>query len=171
MTPDLDEIYRRASARDTSRPSEAVRRRVLEHAAAVAAGPQRPTANRARWRPAIFGTLAAAALAGLLIVPRVFNPQPSAESADTAAPAQVPPLAAPPLAGAPPGAGPGAGAPPLADSAPMNSAPAPAPFPPPQAAARSRAIAPVQGQTSASRDDVQATQRTAEASRSSASRL
>jgi hypothetical protein len=138
LTEDLDEIYRRASAVDPSRPSEAMRRRVLEHAAALAARP-RPAANRARWRPAIFGTLAAAALAGLLVIPRVFNPRPPAESADTAAPAKAPPVVAPPpLAGA----SPFASAPPLADAPSMNVAPAPPPISPPQAAARSRAIAP-----------------------------
>jgi hypothetical protein len=144
LTEDLDEIYRRASALDPSRPSEALRRRVLEHAAALAARP-RPTANRARWRPAIFGTLAAAALAGLLVVPRVFNPHAPAESADTAAPAKVPPVVAPPpLASPPPLAGvpPFASAPPLADAPSMNAAPAPPAISPPQAAARSRAIAP-----------------------------
>src|ERR1700736_2950645 len=90
MTLDVDEIYRRASALDPSRPSEALRREVSEHAAALAAA--RPAVHRARWRrPTIFGTLAAAALAGLLIMPRIFNPQPPAGSVDTAAPAQVPP--------------------------------------------------------------------------------
>jgi hypothetical protein len=84
LTEDLDEIYRRASALDPSRPSEAVRRKVLEHAAALAAVP-RPAATRARWRPAIFGTLAAAGLAGLLIMPRIFNLHAPAESADTVA--------------------------------------------------------------------------------------
>jgi len=142
LTEDLDEIYRRASALDPSRPSEATRRRVLEHAAALAARP-RPAANRARWRPAIFGTLAAAALAGLLVIPRVFNPHPPAESADTAAPAKAPPVVAPPpLAGASPfasppplaGASPFASAPPLADAPSMNAAPAPPPISPPQAA-------------------------------------
>jgi len=150
LSEDLDEIYRRASALDPSRPSEAMRRRVLEHAAALAARP-RPAANRARWRPAIFGTLAAAALAGLLVMPRVFNPHPPAESADTTAPAKVPPVVAPPplaspapLASPPPlaGAPPFASAPPLADAPSMNAAPAPPPISPPQAAAGSRAIAP-----------------------------
>jgi hypothetical protein len=103
LTEDLDEIYRRASALDPSRPSEKVRRKVLEHAAALAAAPPRPAANRARWRPAIFGTLAAAGLAGLLIMPRIFNPHAPAESVDTVAPAEAPPaVATPPLAGAPP---------------------------------------------------------------------
>ena len=45
MTEELDETYRRASALDPSRPSESVRRKVLEHAAALAAHP-RPGARR-----------------------------------------------------------------------------------------------------------------------------
>jgi hypothetical protein len=170
LTEDLDEIYRRASALDPSRPSEGVRRKVLEHAAALAAAP-RPAANRPRWRPAIFGTLAAAGLAGLLIMPRVFNPHPPAESADTAAPTKAPPVVAPPpLAGAPPVAG----APPISDAPSANSAPAP--FPPPPPAARSRAIAPpADGETTAPQEEAQslaeAKPRTTDASRKGASRL
>src|SRR6202790_1481530 len=89
---DADDLYRRASALDESRPSELVRRRVLDHAAQMAAeraaqnAPPRIASARGalrtwrRRRPAIFGTLAAAALAGLLITPRFFTPsvQPSA---------------------------------------------------------------------------------------------
>ena len=80
---DADDLYRRASARDDSRPSEAVRRRVLDHAAQLAAeraaqiSAAKLAAARAanQWRrPAIFGTLAAAALAGLLVTPRFFTP-------------------------------------------------------------------------------------------------
>jgi hypothetical protein len=78
---DIDEHYRRASALHLSRPSAALRRAVLSHAADLAAEhaakqrtadgySTRPASNRARWRPAIFGGLAAAALAGLLIAPR-----------------------------------------------------------------------------------------------------
>ncbi len=99
MTEDIDEIYRRASALDPGRPDEAVRRKVLEHAAAVAAAPPRPAAYRARWRPAIFGTLAAAGLAGLLIIPRLFtppvsSPRPSDEAAHRMA-GNVPPPSSP----------------------------------------------------------------------------
>jgi hypothetical protein len=129
------------------------------------AAASRPAANRPRWRPAIFGTLAAAGLAGLLIMPRVFNPQPPAESADIATATKAPPvIATPPLAGAPP----------ISDAPSANSAPAP--FPPPQAAARSRAIAPpADGETTAPQKDVQslaeAKPRTTDASRKGASRL
>jgi Ankyrin repeats (3 copies) len=161
LTEDLDEIYRRVSALDPSRPSEAVRRKVLEHAAALAAAPPRPAANRARWRPAIFGTLAAAGLAGLLVMPRVFNPHAPTESADTAARAKLPPVVA---ASRP------ASAPPLASAPPMNLASTPPQIPPPEAAARSRA-APDGAQTTAAQEGVKARPRTADASRLVASRL
>src|SRR6202043_3428146 len=78
---DVDDQYRRASALDPSRPSEAVRRAVLAHAAQLAAEratriegsktkSTRTAVNQAWWRPAILGTLAAAALAGLVVAPR-----------------------------------------------------------------------------------------------------
>jgi len=107
---DVDELYRRASARDSSGPSESVKSAVLRHAAELAAqraaqatpdravsrGPtapvnidaarerfKRPAASEARWRPATYGGLAAAALAGLLIAPHFFPPSapPSAPPA------------------------------------------------------------------------------------------
>ena len=80
---EADELYRRASALDPSRPGESVRRAVLAHAAqlsatsgARAARSRQPTppASRVRWRGAIFGGLAAAALAALVIAPRIFTP-------------------------------------------------------------------------------------------------
>ena len=83
-TPDeLDDRYRRMSERDSSRPGETVRRRVLEHAAQLAAQRAGKAASAAkgpsgwqwpsrRWRPAaVFGTLAVAAIAGLMIAPRI----------------------------------------------------------------------------------------------------
>ena len=77
---DIDEQYRRAAGLDADRPSESTRRAVFGYAAQMAAkrtaeasGRQVESPlprNRHRWRrPAIFGTLAAAALAGLLVVP------------------------------------------------------------------------------------------------------
>ena len=96
---DLDEEYRRASALDPSRPSEAVRRTVLDHAAKLAAERtvkqggiksakrRQPMATHARWRPAIFGSLAAAALAGILIAPHLLGPRvPPAPARDRAPP-------------------------------------------------------------------------------------
>ena len=107
---EADDLYRRASALDPSRPSEAVRRRVLEHAAQLAA--ERAAANRpakisfarwsyrSSWRPAIFGTLAAAALAGLLFAPEFLMPHgpgttllPDQGSLQEAAPAPAAPAA------------------------------------------------------------------------------
>jgi hypothetical protein len=83
---DVDELYRRAAALDRSRPSEPVRRAVLAHAARVAEenkagnatakrGTPRRNAQSPWWRPAIFGTLAAAAIAGLLVTPQFLPPR------------------------------------------------------------------------------------------------
>jgi hypothetical protein len=97
---DVDDLYRRASALDASRPSESVRRAVLDRAAQLAA--ERAALNspvkvdftartkRPPWRrPAIFGTLAAAALAGLLVVPQLIAPRaPPAPAAPSAAQVQ-----------------------------------------------------------------------------------
>jgi Ankyrin repeats (3 copies) len=92
LPDDIDEHYRRVSAMDPSRPGEGVARAVLAQAAQLAAeraaksGPTNITSMRAaaKWpwrRPAIFGTLAAAVLAGLLLMPRLFAPSvlPTAE--------------------------------------------------------------------------------------------
>ena len=121
---DLDEEYRRASALDPSRPGEAVRRAVLDHAAKLAAEravmqvgmsakPRRLVASRARWRPAIFGSLAAAALAGFMVDPHFLGlevPRKTAltgaqpqESSDRAAAAPQKPILnrAPPAENAP----------------------------------------------------------------------
>ena len=106
---DADDLYRRASALDESRPSELVRRRVLDHAAQLAAERAAKNAppgiasargaNRTwrRRRPAIFGTLAAAALAGLVVIPRFFTP-----SVPPGAPPSAPPMAA--ISASPPAA-------------------------------------------------------------------
>jgi Ankyrin repeats (3 copies) len=119
---DVDAQYRRASALDPSRPGEAVRRAVLAHAAQLAAEraasgaggklKSRRTANQAGWRPAIFGTLAAAALAGLMTAPhwlapsapRVAEPSASAQAAynPAAQPATPAPVAASEITARPP---------------------------------------------------------------------
>lgn len=117
---EVDALYRRASALDAGRPSESVRRAVLDHAAQLAAnraagkdsarsGAGRPVKRQVWWRPAAFGTLAAAVLAGILVVPQYLprapvNPTSSALPAPTpastnaptpaSAPAPVPPPAA-----------------------------------------------------------------------------
>ena len=98
---DVDDRYRRASARDPSRPSETVRRAVLAHAAQLAAqrAPGRTAANSRWWRPAMFGTLAAAGLAALVIAPQwraPHSPQAGGPSAQTPARTSVPVAVAPP---------------------------------------------------------------------------
>ena len=88
---DVDDKYRRASALDPSRPSEAVRRGVLAHAAQlVAKRAKRRAVNQAWWRPAILGTLAAAALAGLVVAPRFLALRPPPAAATPAAEGSVP---------------------------------------------------------------------------------
>ena len=113
LPDDVDERYRRASALDRSRPGETVQRAVLAHAARLAA--ERATQDAAtserraaatpsgRWRrPAVLGTLAAAALAAVLVAPRFLAPPaapavvetpvaPSARSDLPPAPAAAPP--------------------------------------------------------------------------------
>jgi hypothetical protein len=80
---DVDDHYRRLSALDPGRPSETVRQSVLAYAsrlaaqrttAAVAARPPSRTGRRAAWRTVVFGTLATAALAGLMVAPRFLAP-------------------------------------------------------------------------------------------------
>lgn len=100
---DVDDHYRRGSALDPSRPSEPVRRAVLDHAVRLAAarsaeerkadtapariGSTRPARHRTWWRPAAFGTLAAAMLAGVLIAPQFLTRRAPPRTAP--APAQV----------------------------------------------------------------------------------
>jgi hypothetical protein len=125
---DIDDQYRRASARDPSEPSELTRQNILAHAARLAteraAGTdpvspdfQRPAANQASWRPAVIGTLAAACLAGLLMTP-LFLPPRAPTSSESVVPAAGKPTPEP-----------------AADSAKLQSAPRPAPdaFPAPAA--------------------------------------
>ncbi|HTD12871.1 MAG TPA: ankyrin repeat domain-containing protein [Steroidobacteraceae bacterium] len=118
---DVDAQYRRASALDPSRPGEAVRRAVLAHAAQLAAErasavagrlKSRRTAHPTWWRPAIFGTLAAAGLAALVIAPQLLTPRapPVAGSAAIApaadnlasAPATPPPAVSAEITARPP---------------------------------------------------------------------
>src|SRR6478736_7609413 len=106
---EVDELYRRVSARDGSRPSEQLRRAVLAHAAQLAGErscsrprPADPvSARRAVWRPLAFGALAAAALGGLMIAPRFMiprTPETAAESVAAPPPREVPQPAALPSA-------------------------------------------------------------------------
>ncbi len=84
-TPEeIDELYRRTAALDPSRPSESARRSIMDHAARVAAeraAHRDPTdirtarrASKRTRRAAVFGTLAAAILAGLVVIPRFWSP-------------------------------------------------------------------------------------------------
>ena len=104
---DVDAVYRRASARDASRPSESVRRAVIDHAAQLAMNrapgkdsARRGTGLRAKrqswWRPAALGTLAAAALAGFLVIPQYLTPDAPINPASSSAPAPMPTPAATP---------------------------------------------------------------------------
>jgi hypothetical protein len=106
---DVDALYRRASARDASRPSESVRRAVLDHAAQLAAnraagkGSARSgTGLRAKrqtwWRPAALGTLAAAAVAGFLVIPQYLTPQTPISPTSAPAPATTPAVPSAPAA-------------------------------------------------------------------------
>jgi hypothetical protein len=105
---EVDDRYRRASALDPSRPSEAVRRAVLAHAAQLVAKratrdegsmikSTRRAVNQAWWRPAILGTLAAAALAGLVVAPRFLalrSPPAAATASEGSVPNAAPALVA-----------------------------------------------------------------------------
>jgi hypothetical protein len=122
---EVDALYRRASARDASRPSEAIRRAALDHAAKLAAnraagkGSARSgtglwAKRQSWWRPAAFGTLAAAVLAGFLVIPQYLTPDapinptpapiPAPAPTSVTAPAPPPPsslaeVAQPPVVG------------------------------------------------------------------------
>src|ERR1700730_2686449 len=104
-----DASYRRPSAADNSKPSEFARRKLLAHAAQVAAeravkqgasasaprfnAPESP-ANKTRSRLIVVGIVAAAAVAGFLIVPPLLAPPPK----PLTAPAPVEDAAPPPTA-------------------------------------------------------------------------
>ena len=98
---EVDALYRRASARNASRPSESVRRAVLDHAAQLAVtraagkdsalrGTRRRAKRQSWWRPAALGTLAAAALAGFLVVPQFLTPDAPIYPASSSTPAPTP---------------------------------------------------------------------------------
>jgi hypothetical protein len=127
---DIDSFYRRASALDPSRPSDRTRQAVLAHARKMAAsniGIDTRLRRRDRWwRPAIFGTLAAAGLAGLLALPQILTPRVAPRT--THATAQL----SEPGAGAPASAAPTSQlARPPADRPTMSPLAAPPPAAPP----------------------------------------
>jgi len=69
----VDDYYRQASALDNGRPSEVVRRAIVIHATKLAAEQTTQRQVRRRWNPAFFGSLAAAAIVGLLVTPQLFR--------------------------------------------------------------------------------------------------
>jgi hypothetical protein len=169
---ELDAEYRRLAAQDASAPSEAVRQAVHAYAARLAqeradAADAAHTRKRGTGRPllsrgALFGTLAAAAIAGLVIAPRFLSlrtpesapaatqgrtqvaaadaqraPQGLVESERSAsAPAESPPAPPERVAAAPPPA------PELAKTAPPNVRVQTEPAPPSRALARVESAAP-----------------------------
>jgi hypothetical protein len=132
IPPDeLDDWYRRASALDTSRPSDSVRRAIIDHAARSAARPAanagQPKLHGARsWRRTeTMGLLAAAALAGFLSAPHfIFDSGRVEPGTPTQAAAPVHRMLAQRAAPAQPAAAP---AQPAAAPAPQAAAPAPKP--------------------------------------------
>jgi len=158
LPEDIDDFYRRVSALDPGRPGEHVRGLVLAHAEGLAAVRARVRQKRRRWQPAVFGTLAAAVLAGLVIAPhwlRLRSPAgtaapPNSSAAERSqyareAPAEpLPPAEPAPVASAPTAPPPAAPA-----SAPRVSAAPPASAGPPASAAD--AVASAAPKTSAAR--------------------
>ncbi len=112
--PDVvDETYRQASAADSSKPSEFARRKLLAHAAQVAAeravkqgasasaprfNAPEPAANKIRSLIIVGGIVAVAAIAGVLIIPPLLAPSPK----PLTAPAPIVDSAPPPMAQATP---------------------------------------------------------------------
>jgi len=120
---DVEKLYRKSVAQHPSQPSEQVRRAILEHSERLAANPSRtprtgaslesgtaPGAGpmprvrrfaRSNWRrSAFFGSLAAAAVAGLLVAPQFLNPggstvAPRSASATVTSTLRVPTSTAP----------------------------------------------------------------------------
>jgi hypothetical protein len=133
---DLDSLYRRAFSGDVGRPSESVRRAVLRHAAELAAnraadltsagnhanwGPKRAGANP-RWRrSAVYGSLAVAALACLVVVPHWLLPPTTVRAPAARVPKLAPSVAmAPALSGSVPGPSGSAPAPKIEELQPGN---------------------------------------------------
>lgn len=152
LPDDVDERYRRAAARDPTRPSESVRRAVLAHAERLAAerrlgaatGVRRTAGSVPRpawWRPALFGTLATAALAALVIAPRLLTPHTHVETRMTA-PAAPGVSAVAPTPSAPPASADLAAAPAASTAAVASPAPQ---SPPPQAPAGEAGTARLRG--------------------------
>jgi hypothetical protein len=100
---ELDAEYRRLAAHDTSAPSESVRQAVHAYAARLArerraeqresAGRTRGRGRRLAWHGALFGTLAAAAIAAIMVAPRFLSlraPPAAAVAGNVSVPSAVP---------------------------------------------------------------------------------
>ena len=147
----LDEEYRRLTAHDATTPSEQVRKSVHAYAARLArerAIEERSARRRPAWRGALFGTLAAAAIAGLMIAPRFMSlraPRAIPVAADASAPATAgAPQAAPPLGAVEPAPASPAPEPQVAKAAPSNVRALTSPAP--ERAVRSENAAPAAAQ-------------------------
>ncbi len=92
---DLEELYRKSSAQYPGQPSAKARRAILEHAeqlavdrshtAGVGRIPRVARSSTARWRRPVFvGSLAAVALAGLLVGPQFLRPSAPPGTVSTA---------------------------------------------------------------------------------------
>jgi hypothetical protein len=115
---DLETLYRRISAEEPGRPSANTRQAILEHAARRAAAKLTRLPMPMWWRPVLVGSLAAAALACVLIGPQYLRRVAPHEAAPVVgAQKHVPPT------GAPPGT---VHTPPLQAASPIQATPAPA---------------------------------------------
>ena len=157
---EIDHLYRRLSALDPGRPGEWVRRKVQAYAAQQAAEravrasakakesssseaptprataiptAAKQTANKRRLLPVSFGAIAAAALVGFLVVPRLMAPRDTPKAAHSPAPVSQPETATPQVAqaSAPRSSelvSPASPSPPLQSSAPtVPTSPSPVP--------------------------------------------
>jgi RNA polymerase sigma factor (sigma-70 family) len=125
---EIDQLYRRLSALDPSRPGEWVRRKVQAYATQQAAeravranakakesssseaptprataipDAEKPAANKPWLLPVTFGAIAAAALVGFLVLPRAMAPPNAPKPAISPAPLSQPETATPEVAQAP----------------------------------------------------------------------
>jgi RNA polymerase sigma factor (sigma-70 family) len=125
---EIDQLYRRLSALDPSRPGEWVRRKVQAYATQQAAeravranakakesssseaptprataipDVEKPAANKPWLLPVTFGVIAAAALVGFLVLPRVMAPPNAPKPAISPAPVSQPDTATPAVEQAP----------------------------------------------------------------------
>jgi hypothetical protein len=77
---DLEALYRRSSAQDPSRPNAKTRQVILEHSSRLATNRSKVSGlvgfSGPKWRrPVLFGSLAAAVVAGLMVGPQYLRPK------------------------------------------------------------------------------------------------